>query len=387
MTVEIDWESAEARLARLLPDGNAPNRARLLNELSAHARKVVQAARRAGIGAPADADIAGALNWLNKPVFICGHHRSGTTLLQQLLDGHPQLVVLPSEATFLSSYRYVARPDPDPDSVDRFIADWIARFVDPNDAPHFKLGQSTRSANPYIRFSRRLLGWNVALRRSWPDRAAFTLLLALVAAYQDLVPLARAPALWVEKTPLNEHNTMRFAAFEQARFIQVVRDPASTLASLAQSYRKAGVLNFNSARHAHAIGRSLQMATRNRHMLGERFHLLRYEDLTHDPLRAMQRVRDFLGIAADAALLTPTVGGRPVRSNSSFERGEVGVVRAPRAGPALPPSEASLVNTFAGSAARSLGYQIAQPGLLTRSAIHLRYLPARALRLVRALSS
>jgi hypothetical protein len=28
-----------------------------------------------------------------RPLFICGLPRSGTTLLQGLLDGHPQLVV------------------------------------------------------------------------------------------------------------------------------------------------------------------------------------------------------------------------------------------------------------------------------------------------------
>ena len=34
------------------------------------------------------------------PVFICGHPKSGTSLLRNLLDSHPQLLVFPEETTF-----------------------------------------------------------------------------------------------------------------------------------------------------------------------------------------------------------------------------------------------------------------------------------------------
>ncbi len=35
-----------------------------------------------------------------RPVFVCGVHRSGTTLVRDLIDGHPALSVLPSEGSF-----------------------------------------------------------------------------------------------------------------------------------------------------------------------------------------------------------------------------------------------------------------------------------------------
>lgn len=34
----------------------------------------------------------------DRPIFICGHPKSGTSLLRNLLDNHPQLAVYPEES-------------------------------------------------------------------------------------------------------------------------------------------------------------------------------------------------------------------------------------------------------------------------------------------------
>ena len=385
MTTATNWVGMEEAIARLLPaEGASPNRALLIQELSAYAQEIVRAARRIRDDTPTAMENGSSLDWLQHPVFICGHHRSGTTLLQQLLDGHSQLVVLPSEGTYLSSFNYAARREPGPQDIDRFVAEWIARLIDPNQEPHFKLGRSTQDGNPYVLFARRLLGWNVALRRVRPAFAEFTLLFALVAAYRDVAVPSCTPSLWIEKTPLNEHNVSRFATVPQARFIQVVRDPAATLASLIEGHRKAGVREFSSAKHARAIGRSLQIASTNMQQLGPRYLVVRYEDLTLESAREMERVRAFLGISPEPALLIPSVGGRVVRSNSSFDRGDAGVVQRSRGSPPLSRSDTRLISTLAGSAARTLGYDIARPGLVTRSLVHLCQLPTGAFRLIRA---
>ena len=36
----------------------------------------------------------------DRPVFICGHPKAGTSLLRAVLDSHPQLVVYPEETNF-----------------------------------------------------------------------------------------------------------------------------------------------------------------------------------------------------------------------------------------------------------------------------------------------
>src|SRR3569623_2060465 len=50
-----------------------------------------------------DLEISRGLEVAHRPVFVFGAYRSGTTLVRDLLDGHPALAVLPSEGTFFTS--------------------------------------------------------------------------------------------------------------------------------------------------------------------------------------------------------------------------------------------------------------------------------------------
>jgi hypothetical protein len=368
-----EWAAREDAIQRLLP-GASPqhDRPRLLNELAHHAQAIVAHARRLGPDIVRTPDSAAADPWLRRPVFICGHHRSGTTLLQQLLDGHPQLLVLPSEATYLSSFKYVARPDPPIAAVDRFVAEWICRLVDPNQPPHFKLGRSDSHRNPYLNFARRVLGWIDALR----DQRRFACLLALAAAYRDIAAPGLSPRWWVEKTPLNEHRVPALSTFAAARFIQMVRHPAASLASLAERYRSAGV-DFDPQQHLRSIGSSLEAACRNR-VRHSGYLIVRYEDLTTSPASEIERVRSFLGVLPEQRLLIPSVAGWAVGSNSSFEVGTPGEIHAPRS---IVPAEAEAyqIGLIAGRAARELGYDIEVPNVLRRCTARLCRLPSRAL--------
>jgi len=77
----------------------------LLGELAHYARALVSEAGRAPDPPIPREELNRTLGWLARPVFICGHHRTATTLMRQLLDGHPELLVLPSEGTYLTSFR------------------------------------------------------------------------------------------------------------------------------------------------------------------------------------------------------------------------------------------------------------------------------------------
>src|SRR5689334_1107305 len=48
-------------------------------------------------------EVARGFEMARLPVFICGTHRSGTTLVRDLLDNHPALAVLPAEGMFFTS--------------------------------------------------------------------------------------------------------------------------------------------------------------------------------------------------------------------------------------------------------------------------------------------
>jgi hypothetical protein len=379
-----DWWAIEERIAALLPrdDRPSPDRRRLLLALGHYAEAVVHTARRLGPLPPTGAERARALPWLERPLFVCGHHRTGTTLMRDLLDGHPELVVLPSEGTYLDGFPHAAQASVRPEDADRFAAEWICRFADPNAEPHFVLGRSGSGGNPSLLFARRLFGWQSALRGAEPRRAPFALLLALVAAFQDAVAGDSTPRGWVEKTPLNEGRVGRLArAFPQARFIQLVREPAATLASVVGAYRgRPG--GDDIFRHARSIARSLRLAARNQRRQGERYLLVRYEDLSGAPDQEMERVRAFAGLAPAPSLTTPTVLGRPVRSNSSFARGAAGVVVPAREAPELPAQDGELLRAFAAGPARQVGYRLDEVAAARRVAVLSRELPRYAARVV-----
>ena len=368
----------EAALQSQLSGGTrGPGRQQMLEDLAAYAGAVVRAAREQPRGS-FQPDPA-AMNWIERPVFVCGHHRSGTTLLQELLDGHPELVVLPSEGTYFSSFRDVARADPAPQALDAFAREWVSRLVDPNYSPHFKLGLSTEVQQPYVDFVARLFAWQAALQGAYPRLAPFSALLALAAAYRDVALPDVHPRAWVEKTPLNERHLPQLLAFEHARFIHVVRHPADSFVSLIRALEQGGVAAPPRVIHAADIGRSLELALANRAAHPERYLVVRYEDLTDSVDREMERVREFLGIREHETLTRPTSAGVSVRANSSFDRGAVGVVHRARDKAAPSIGDAELLAAFAGSTAPAFGYELPAISRMRRTWLQARHAPVRAL--------
>ena len=204
------------------------------------------------------------------------------------------------------------------------------------------------------------------------------------AAFKTTAAPHSAPSIWVEKTPQNERYAARFAPLRHARFIQLVRDPRATFASLAQIYRSVDSGGFDAAEHARAIGRSLRLASANAHRLTDRYLVLRYEDLIAGPAAEIERVRRFLEIPPDPTLLVPTAGSHAVRANSSFGAGDAGAIDGTRSAPVLSPQHVALLGAHAGRAARRLGYDLAPPSARLRCALLLRDWPRHALRRSRA---
>jgi len=372
----------EERISRLLARDAAHDRAALPASLTAYTMAVMAEARRTGDIVPNAGDLERARGWIDRPVFICGHHRTGTTLMQELLDGHPELLVLPSEGTYFTSFDYVAGATPSARDLERFVAEWIARFVDPNYEPHFRLGRSGTSNQPSVDFARRFFGWYATLLREAPN--GFAALLALVATFRSVSGTADAPRMWVEKTPLNERNIRRLAVFPAARFIHLVRDPHATLASLRELYRAHTQVEFDAAEHAREIGRSLRQAHENTDNLQQRYLVVRYEDLADQTQAQMERVRALLGIGPCDSLATPTAGGVAVRSNSAFHQGAAGVVQASQRQTNPSAIDRALINVFAGTAARQFGYETTPQSALTSWAMRVQRLPKILLRGARA---
>ncbi len=167
----------------------------------------------------------------HRACFIAGPAKSGTTLLTSLLDGHPELLVLPEETAYFPTVltKYGGR-------TRREQFDYLTRqalagvmFGAP---PQKQLGD-------YSRFPTRELRDRFETAAFDPVNAHRDLLVLLMESYAAL--LGRAPDAvrwWVEKTPANrDHLPGVFQRFPHARVLMTIRDPRALLATQIQLER------------------------------------------------------------------------------------------------------------------------------------------------------
>src|SRR3569832_319873 len=133
----------------------------LRTALGEWSRAILTAGEELGPSTLSESETARGLELARSPVFICGTARSGTTLLRDLLDGHPELVVIPVESGFYQTERSLMNLRGDLHRA-YFTARWLESLAW---APPSWLLPSSKSGSPYIAFARDFAGWwNLAER-------------------------------------------------------------------------------------------------------------------------------------------------------------------------------------------------------------------------------
>jgi hypothetical protein len=297
----------------------------------------------------------------DQPVFVVGHRKTGTTLLLDLLDGHPQLPALPGESNhFLTFLPRVEGLPPDLIAAEAQRW-WMLRLISPSGIPPFwALGRPWELPNdPYAIFSRRLL----EVAAATPDRDVLGI---AAVALHAAAGRRGEPRAWAEKTPGQEHVLDAILErYPEARFVHLVRDPRSVAAAIARLDRATGQ-ETDMIEIGLTVRRSFAAAERNADRLGEDGYLvLRYEDLVTEPGATMHRMVAFLGIAWADSLLVPTVGGVEAMSNSAWtERKVTGRIESGRLDlwrDELDERSADLVAGAVGAVGRRLGYDLPRP--------------------------
>ncbi|HEU0053850.1 MAG TPA: sulfotransferase [Longimicrobium sp.] len=359
---------------RLPPEKlQGPPSRELLDAGARWAEAAWRAAERAGPAELSPADLAWGRALAERPVFICGAHRSGTTLLRDLLDGHPALAVLPAEGTWLTGLQPKLAALPEAERLPALGREWLRRIANPiNQRPYWLLGRTGRGGSPYVEFARALLAWSNAFRGEHGEMAPH-LAVALAWAWRTRGADAKA-RLWVDKTPTHERFLDRlWGAFPAAKVLHIVRDPLAVLASQKRLQERA----FGSFAAPRAVLRDLatsyQIAARESKRAPERFHLLRYEDLYAAPDEVMRRVAAFLEIEPLPALLQPTVAGLPARNNSAFSSDGIAVSHGERDA-ALTAAEREMAAAWVGPLAERLSYSPGTPAAWRRAILRVKVL-------------
>ncbi len=312
------------------------------------------------------AEVARGLEIARRPLLVCGAHRSGTTLVRDLLDGHPALAVLPSEGTFFTSSELHLRRMRAECWLPHMACEWLRRLANPiHQQPYWLLGRSSREDSAYVEFARALMAWWPLAREmahvpaSWP-------LVAVALAYAHCTGCFSASSVlerWAEKTPTNERFLARLRAdFPHAKIVQVVRHPFAVYASHKEYARTAGERFRNAAQVLRDINSSYRIAAAQAREGASDYLLIRYEELIESTPATVARLAAFAGIEPLGKLMQPTAAGLPTMNNSSFVvnavPGSVLPTAHQRWADTLTRSDRERVAAAVGDAAACLGYEL-----------------------------
>lgn len=293
------------------------------------------------------------------PVFLLGSHKSGSSLLRSLLDGHPELAVLPKEThlfQFTNHWVDYRRRRNLPRPLDR--TQWFDSLLQ-------QIRDDSRGDDPYAD-APGFTGYRMdilepRLRALDPEDMPKFFMGYMRAAYEAAIGTAPTPgAGMVEKSV--EHAEFAYVLanyFPGARFIHIVRNPYATLVAVRRMMQKqAGRYPFLWPL-ASSLHNSYHHLFTNR-LAMPRYLCVRFEDLIQQTESSMREISSFLGIEYRDSLLRPTAMGEQWLGNSTSNEAFQGISQRPLEEwkRQINDYEIALANLIAGPVFPAFGYEM-----------------------------
>jgi Sulfotransferase family len=269
-------------------------------------------------------------------VLVSQIHRSGGTLLSQLLDGHPECHAHPHELRIchVPNSRHwpridLARP-----------ATWFETLYEKHAGKHFRGGYSksggkgTPAANreffPFLflpALQKQIFDQCVGRTQIERERDVldcyFTSYFNAWLDNQNLYsgPKRVVTAFAPEMNLRRDSREALFTAYPEGMLVSIVRDPRAWFASARSQGGRDKDIEVGMERWRRSVERTLEAIE----LYGERVVALTYEDLVLETEPTMTRLAERIGISTSPSLLLPTFNGMPIRANSLEQVGR-GVV-------------------------------------------------------------
>jgi len=253
----------------------------------------------------------------NNPIFILGAHKSGTSLLRSLFDGHSQLYVIPFETHYFQNMKYWVdneyrkeRPVTltQEEIVDSFC-DWIHHC---NTTVDFFADSITKGL-----FDEQIFRESFLSSASEHDDDKTRIEGYFTSIYRAIERKELPDSLRiVEKSVENAEFAYELSnLFPAAKFIHIVRNPYANFVSIRR---------YKSHRYGYPIIRrvvktlynSYYYLYKNQRTI-KNYKVIEYENLVLNPKEQLTALCDFLEIVFEDILLSPTFRNQPWKGNST----------------------------------------------------------------------
>lgn len=249
-----------------------------------------------------------------KYILLTGHRKSGTTLLHNLFDAHPQLNIFPVDISLL----YAFLPCQEPHLTDEQVKYRVNHVI--------KKSTSKIEGKRVSKFCKNFNAEEFAAC-VWEhsDASVFrrpcVVISAIAAAWSHYTRANRANPFLFKETSQSIHVYRLLRSQLPIKVVQIIRDPRDNYSAI-----KAGVGKYYSQMGegekeslASLINRSrmdLTAAYELRKKKHDWFYSLRFEDLVDQTEEHMKMLSSFCNIDFDSILLEPTLLGDSFSGNS-----------------------------------------------------------------------
>lgn len=293
---------------------------------------------------------------IKKPIFILGAHKSGTSLLRNLLSDHSSLMPIPFESHFfeLDNYwvDYEYRKSVPKRKYDFYESAIELAFL--NNRTQDRIGDSFLDGRlNEMKFKEFLKGVN---EKKGKEKISHY--------YSSIIKSVEGISFQEEKRIVEKSvENVEFATeitnfFPDAKFIHIVRNPYSNWVSL-RNYKKIGVGYPLIHRMVKNFSDSYYWLDKNKKNIKE-YKVIKYEDLISNTEVAMKDLCDFLELEFEPILLQPTFLGQPWGGNSTTKKSFSGVSKIGIEGwkSAIQPTELYFIDKSMGNIINEYGYTL-----------------------------
>lgn len=253
---------------------------------------------------------------MNSLIIICGIHKSGTSLLRNLLDDHSEIFCIPIETHFFQLSNYYINNEfrksiPKKSNLNDLklnLNNWLKHY---NDLENPYADSIVKNFFDLQLFNNEIESLNENSSLNEKINTYFN------SIRNSLNTKIKSKTYLLEKSTENAEVALHYKKhFPTAKFIHIVRNPYSNMVAL----RKFKTLD-NKYPYLQKIiqvfENNLYHLYHNVELIGNDYYVLRYEDLLQHPREEMEKLCAFLSIEFEDILLQPTMLGKPWGGNST----------------------------------------------------------------------